>query len=219
MDKRTSLSLFGFANAQINSQFKNFTASTTVEFNGVDDPGFTLSDTNITSLGNISGSVLKVDCLLLVRQLGDWQDPKTNNTGSVTFGSFSANGDTVANNFQSFGVPNGVFINEPLDISILPTINHHLWFTVDYSSLCVASYGCTGSLFKKSYNYNGLICNNPSASSTATIPSSTASQSPPSSTAIAPQFSQCGGIGWNGPTICAAGSKCVPINDFFSECL
>ncbi|KAJ8497102.1 hypothetical protein ONZ45_g12191 [Pleurotus djamor] len=147
-----------FTQAQINPQFANLTSNVTVELNGVDS-SFSLSDTNITSLGNISGSVLKVDCLLRVRQEGQWQDPNTNDTGSVTFGHYADKGDTVAVSFQTFGVPNGVYINEPLDISALPNINHHLWFTVDYTSF--GRYlNSTGSLFKKSYNYNGLSCSN-----------------------------------------------------------
>lgn len=33
------------------------------------------------------------------------------------------------------------------------------------------------------------------------------------------QWSQCGGIGWNGPTCCASGSTCVRQNDFYFQCL
>jgi len=34
-----------------------------------------------------------------------------------------------------------------------------------------------------------------------------------------PVFGQCGGEGWTGPTICAAGSGCVFSNPFYSQCL
>ncbi|KAF9042992.1 hypothetical protein BJ165DRAFT_1482126 [Panaeolus papilionaceus] len=33
-----------------------------------------------------------------------------------------------------------------------------------------------------------------------------------------PVFSQCGGIGWNDPTICASGLYCNWISDYYSAC-
>ncbi|EEB98498.1 hypothetical protein MPER_01978 [Moniliophthora perniciosa FA553] len=35
----------------------------------------------------------------------------------------------------------------------------------------------------------------------------------------APQWGQCGGIGWSGPTVCAAGSTCTKQNDYYSQCI
>ncbi|KAI0663646.1 acetyl xylan esterase [Cubamyces menziesii] len=37
--------------------------------------------------------------------------------------------------------------------------------------------------------------------------------------AQSPVWGQCGGIGWTGPTTCAAGSTCVKQNDYYSQCL
>ncbi|KAK6980924.1 lipolytic enzyme [Favolaschia claudopus] len=34
-----------------------------------------------------------------------------------------------------------------------------------------------------------------------------------------PEWGQCGGIGWTGPTICVAGSNCVVQNQYYSQCL
>ncbi len=32
-------------------------------------------------------------------------------------------------------------------------------------------------------------------------------------------YTQCGGIGWDGPTICEDGSLCVAHNEYYSQCL
>jgi len=32
-------------------------------------------------------------------------------------------------------------------------------------------------------------------------------------------YGQCGGVGWTGPTVCAAGSSCVETNEYYSQCL
>ncbi|KNZ75500.1 Endo-1,4-beta-xylanase F3 [Termitomyces sp. J132] len=37
--------------------------------------------------------------------------------------------------------------------------------------------------------------------------------------AVAPEYSQCGGIGWTGDTACASGTVCTYINDYYSQCL
>ncbi|KAJ4490111.1 glycoside hydrolase [Lentinula aciculospora] len=34
-----------------------------------------------------------------------------------------------------------------------------------------------------------------------------------------PEYGQCGGIGYTGPTSCAAGNACVVLNSYFSQCL
>ncbi|KAF9444311.1 glycoside hydrolase family 10 protein [Macrolepiota fuliginosa MF-IS2] len=41
----------------------------------------------------------------------------------------------------------------------------------------------------------------------------------PFATAQSAVWGQCGGIGWTGPTTCAAGSTCVPQSDYYSQCL
>ncbi|KAF9485611.1 hypothetical protein BDN70DRAFT_902956 [Pholiota conissans] len=35
----------------------------------------------------------------------------------------------------------------------------------------------------------------------------------------APQYGQCGGIGWTGPTYCPSGWACIYINQWYSQCL
>ncbi|KAG9003239.1 hypothetical protein FRB93_011152 [Tulasnella sp. JGI-2019a] len=37
--------------------------------------------------------------------------------------------------------------------------------------------------------------------------------------AQSPEYGQCGGIGWTGPTTCAAGTHCQYSNDYYSQCL
>jgi len=38
-------------------------------------------------------------------------------------------------------------------------------------------------------------------------------------TAGVPEFGQCGGIGWTGPTTCESGYTCTVVNDYYSQCL
>ncbi|KAI0080445.1 carbohydrate-binding module family 1 protein [Panus rudis PR-1116 ss-1] len=40
-----------------------------------------------------------------------------------------------------------------------------------------------------------------------------------SAQATAPQWGQCGGIGWTGPTTCPSGWFCSTLNDYYSQCL
>lgn len=35
----------------------------------------------------------------------------------------------------------------------------------------------------------------------------------------APEWGQCGGIGWTGATTCVAGTTCVVMNPYYSQCL
>jgi endo-1,4-beta-xylanase len=37
--------------------------------------------------------------------------------------------------------------------------------------------------------------------------------------AQSPEWGQCGGIGWNGPTTCVSGTTCVESNPYYSQCL
>ncbi|KAH7340999.1 hypothetical protein B0J17DRAFT_341824 [Rhizoctonia solani] len=39
------------------------------------------------------------------------------------------------------------------------------------------------------------------------------------SQSTAPLYSQCGGTGWSGATICVTGSTCTKLNDYYSQCL
>ncbi|TCD63350.1 hypothetical protein EIP91_005651 [Steccherinum ochraceum] len=47
---------------------------------------------------------------------------------------------------------------------------------------------------------------------------------PPTSSPTSPggtvaKYGQCGGIGWTGGTVCAAGSTCTALNDYYSQCV
>ncbi|KAH0589832.1 Esterase/lipase/thioesterase [Termitomyces sp. 'cryptogamus'] len=70
----------------------------------------------------------------------------------------------------------------------------------------------------------------PTASSTSAHPTSTSTSkstststgSTPTSTPSAgtvPQYGQCGGTGWTGPTGCVAPYVCTKLNDYYSQCL
>lgn len=41
----------------------------------------------------------------------------------------------------------------------------------------------------------------------------------PLAIAQSPEWGQCGGIGWTGPTTCVAGTTCVESNPYYSQCL
>ena len=56
-----------------------------------------------------------------------------------------------------------------------------------------------------------------SSSSRPTTPTSTSVQ--PTSTGTVPQWGQCGGIGYNGPTVCQSPYRCVKSNDYVSLAL
>ncbi|KFY08239.1 hypothetical protein V492_06407 [Pseudogymnoascus sp. VKM F-4246] len=73
---------------------------------------------------------------------------------------------------------------------------------------------------------------NPGASSSAAASSAAPSSgvatsaapttsTPPTQTnvAAAPKYGQCGGNGWTGATVCAAGSTCTKTNEWYSQCL
>jgi len=57
------------------------------------------------------------------------------------------------------------------------------------------------------------------ASSTTTAKTSSASAPASSSSGTAAKYGQCGGIGWTGPTVCAAGSTCTVSSAYYSQCL
>ncbi|KAI9150660.1 Xyloglucanase [Paramyrothecium foliicola] len=51
-------------------------------------------------------------------------------------------------------------------------------------------------------------------------PSTTAAPAPaPTGGATAPQYGQCGGNGWTGPTKCASPFTCKPVNEWYSQCV
>lgn len=56
------------------------------------------------------------------------------------------------------------------------------------------------------------------AGPTTTAPSTTPTQ-PTGGAGVSQKYGQCGGIGWTGPTACAAGSTCQAANAYYSQCL
>jgi len=52
-----------------------------------------------------------------------------------------------------------------------------------------------------------------------TLSTSVATSAAPSSGPTAPKYGQCGGQGWTGATVCAAGSTCKVSNQYYSQCL
>ncbi|KAI5794506.1 carbohydrate-binding module family 1 protein [Peziza echinospora] len=59
-----------------------------------------------------------------------------------------------------------------------------------------------------------------STSTTSTIKSTTSTTTAAAQpTAVAQKWQQCGGIGYTGPTVCAAGSTCTVSNPYYSQCL
>ncbi|KAA1469894.1 glycoside hydrolase family 61 protein I [Dentipellis sp. KUC8613] len=60
----------------------------------------------------------------------------------------------------------------------------------------------------------------PPASSSSTVTQTSTSSAPSqSSGATAAHYAQCGGIGYTGPTVCAAPYTCVVSNQYYSQCL
>ncbi|KAJ3569310.1 hypothetical protein NPX13_g6128 [Xylaria arbuscula] len=59
-----------------------------------------------------------------------------------------------------------------------------------------------------------------SAGNTTTVPTGTTTSSAPASTATGtvPQWGQCGGMGYTGPTECASPYTCVASGDYWSQC-
>ncbi|KAK1977728.1 PHB depolymerase family esterase [Colletotrichum cereale] len=56
------------------------------------------------------------------------------------------------------------------------------------------------------------------ASTTTTARATTTSAAGGSGPGTAPQWGQCGGIGWTGPITCASPFKCNKVNDWYSQC-
>ncbi|KAF7349818.1 hypothetical protein MVEN_01282000 [Mycena venus] len=55
--------------------------------------------------------------------------------------------------------------------------------------------------------------------STTTISSTTTSSTTSSSGTTSPEYGQCGGLGWTGPTVCAAPFTCTYSSEYYSQCL
>ncbi|KAG6915524.1 hypothetical protein DXG01_011021 [Tephrocybe rancida] len=64
----------------------------------------------------------------------------------------------------------------------------------------------------------GTTSAQPTSTSVKPTTSSTTS-SAPASTATQVKWGQCGGTGYTGPTVCAAGSTCTYSNPYYSQCL
>ncbi|KAL2170654.1 hypothetical protein VTG60DRAFT_4579 [Thermothelomyces hinnuleus] len=98
--------------------------------------------------------------------------------------------------------------------------------------------GYTVNIYNNFHNYtvpgpavftcNGSGGNNGGGSNpvtTTTRPSTSTAQSQPSSSPTSPsgctvaKWGQCGGQGYTGCTVCAAGSTCQKTNDYYSQCL
>ncbi|KAJ8508420.1 hypothetical protein ONZ45_g9301 [Pleurotus djamor] len=56
------------------------------------------------------------------------------------------------------------------------------------------------------------------APSTSSARPATTSAAPPSATGTVALYGQCGGAGYSGPTVCAAGATCTVLNDYYSQC-
>ncbi|KAG6829832.1 Exoglucanase [Tephrocybe sp. NHM501043] len=83
--------------------------------------------------------------------------------------------------------------------------------SVTYSNIRFGDIGST---------YSGTTSgSSTSTATTSTTVTPTTSSSAAASTATQTKYGQCGGIGWTGPTVCAAGSTCTYGNDYYSQCL
>ncbi|KAJ8507313.1 hypothetical protein ONZ45_g10301 [Pleurotus djamor] len=106
----------------------------------------------------ISGTTLKRSCLLLTRQAGLYYPPGSTKEQRVNFGAYEGKGTDTASNFKDYGIPDGSIIDVILDVSASSDIDLDIWWTADSQSPCVAIYSCTGSVFKYTYTYEGLVC-------------------------------------------------------------
>jgi cellulose 1,4-beta-cellobiosidase len=89
--------------------------------------------------------------------------------------------------------------------------------SVTYSNI---KFGDIGSTFTSTGTGSGTTTPPTTTAPHTTVPTT----KPPTSTGTAPgatqtKYGQCGGIGYNGPTTCAAGSTCTTSNPYYSQCL
>ncbi|KAJ8508318.1 hypothetical protein ONZ45_g9403 [Pleurotus djamor] len=97
---------------------------------------------NGTSAGLISGSSLDSSCPFPVRKKGAWKYGSTGQSEIVPFGPY-INGNGALTVFQTYGIPDGASIDEPLDVFTGPDIDLDIWFTISYVSPCIAHYTCS----------------------------------------------------------------------------
>ncbi|KAL0960409.1 hypothetical protein HGRIS_005450 [Hohenbuehelia grisea] len=135
-------------NGLVSGQIVNpqLTVNSTIEIGGTNQ---SLGD--VVSVGKIKGTTLVRKGVIPCAQTGTWAN------GSVVFGPIQTSGTTTAL-FQNFGVPNSVLINLGLEVVNLPRINIDTWFTVDFSSPCIANFTASGTVFKYTYAFIGLTC-------------------------------------------------------------
>ncbi|KAH8099882.1 glycoside hydrolase [Cristinia sonorae] len=84
---------------------------------------------------------------------------------------------------------------------------------VVYSNIKV---GPIGSTFKAGQSNPGS--GNPGGP-TGPTPTGTPTKTPGAPQATQTHYGQCGGNGYNGPTVCASGFTCQKLNDYYSQCL
>ena len=65
--------------------------------------------------------------------------------------------------------------------------------------------------------YNGIISAVGGTPSSIPTPSAVSSAATPTGTGVAQKYGQCGGLTWNGPTECVAGTTCQKSNDYYSQ--
>ncbi|EHK26777.1 carbohydrate-binding module family 1 protein [Trichoderma virens Gv29-8] len=86
--------------------------------------------------------------------------------------------------------------------------------------------GCNYAQEAKNILLTGSPCSSgPVSVSQPAVPTSTttskppgSSQTPPPSSGTVPQWGQCGGNGYTGPTQCVAPYKCVATSEWWSQC-
>ncbi|KAF9563852.1 cellobiohydrolase I [Agrocybe pediades] len=91
--------------------------------------------------------------------------------------------------------------------------------SVTFSNIKIGDIGSTfnaGSGGGSSSSSGGGGPSSTSVTRTTTVASTTTNSAP---TATQTKWGQCGGQGWTGPTVCAAGSTCTASNQWYSQCL
>ncbi|TRM65774.1 hypothetical protein BD626DRAFT_485779 [Schizophyllum amplum] len=69
------------------------------------------------------------------------------------------------------------------------------------------------------YNSGTAVSVPPSSPTSPTGSATTGPAAPTGGSATIPQYGQCGGQGWTGNTVCAAGMTCTALNSYYSQCL
>ncbi|KAF7977021.1 hypothetical protein HWV62_4970 [Athelia sp. TMB] len=93
--------------------------------------------------------------------------------------------------------------------------------SVTYSNIKIgpigSTYSGTGGSSTSGTTSHSSTSSTTSHSTTTSHTTSTTTSSAP--TATQTKYGQCGGIGYNGPTVCASGSTCKVSNAYYSQCL